>query len=66
MQTISLTPAEKIAKLLRCAAGPRGVSTGLYMREAAELLRVGRLVRREVFTTGGNRDTRLFLAEARA
>lgn len=62
----SLTPAEKTAKLLRCAAGPKGVSASLYMREAADLLRAGRLVRKEVFTTGGNRDTRLFLAEAAA
>jgi hypothetical protein len=54
----------KTEKLLRLAAGERGVSTSLYMAEARVLLAAGKLERREVFTTGGNRCIRLFLKAA--
>ena len=56
---MDMTP--KHHKLLACAAGPRGVSTSLYMKEAEELRTAGLLEIKEVFTTGGNRCLRLFL-----
>jgi hypothetical protein len=59
---INMTP--KHEKLLAMASTKTGASPEIYQSEANDLLKAGKLVKREVFTTGGNRKLRLFLAES--
>jgi hypothetical protein len=55
---------EKHLKLISLAGTKVGAPSEIYLDAARDLISSGKLVRREVFTTGGNRKFRLFLAEA--
>jgi hypothetical protein len=59
---MTLTP--KHEKLLLSAATSRGVSTGLYMNEARELIAAGLLEQRIVRTAVGAMKLQLFRTEA--
>lgn len=60
----AFNPTPKHEKLLRLAATPQGAPDSIYIDEARELCRAGLLVAQERFSkAGGNRLTRLFLAE---
>jgi len=55
---------EKHLRLLSMAATATGAPSEIYITEALALIAAGKLERRVVFTTGGNRKVRLFLTEA--
>lgn len=61
----AMTTNEKTEKLLAMAATTYGAPDEIYLSEAAQLIRAGRIVRRIVYSkAGGNPKFRLFLAAA--